>query len=414
MLSSFLRRISAFAAVSTAAFFVAQTAAAQVVPNDPYFFKQWNLRQINAPLAWESTTGSSSVVVGIIDTGVDITHPDLKDNIWTNVNEIPNNGIDDDKNGYIDDIHGWNFVSNSPMVVPTSTAFQSEEAWSHGTVVSSIVGAKGNNGIGMTGVAWNVRIMPLVALDASGYGSSDAVAKALVYAAKNGVKIINMSLVGFDESDADAEAIQWAAKQGILLIAATGNDTSQAHGANLDLLPAFPVCEDGDTNQVLGITGTDPLDQQASYANYGKACTDLSAPSTELFGARPALTWLNDQENGSVSTSLLYLEGVSGTSLATPQVTGVAALIASLRPNWTAEQIKQRLLQSIDPVEPNVAPGEKGNWGYGRINAAKAVAGLAPTSTKPVVTTKPKVTVKPSKKLIEIAQMTRTMWQLLK
>lgn len=410
MLSSLFWRISAYLAVSTAAVFVAQSAGAQVIPNDPYFPKQWNLRQINAPTAWESTTGSSSVIVGIIDTGVDITHPDLQENIWTNLKEIPNNGLDDDQNGYIDDIHGWNFVSNSPNVTPTSTVFQGEEAWSHGTVVSSIVGAKGNNGLGMTGVAWNVRIMPLVALDASGYGSSDAVAKALVYAAKNGVKIVNMSLVGFDQSEADAQAIKWAAEQGILLIAATGNDTSKAHGANLDLVPAFPVCEDGETNQVLGITGTDPLDQQASYANYGKACTDLSAPSTELFGARPTLKWLNDESEPG-SQPLIYLDGISGTSIATPQVTGVAALIASLRPEWSAEQIKQRLIQSVDPVEPNVTPGQKGDWGYGRINAAKAVAGLAPTPVKPVAP-KPKAAVKPSKKLIEITHMTRAVWQL--
>jgi subtilisin family serine protease len=221
-----------------------------VIPNDPQFSSLWGLHNagqtggtpdadIDAPEAWGITTGSSNTVVAVIDTGVDYTHPDLAANIWVNADdpstpqmegEIPGNNIDDDNNGFIDDVHGYDFVNNDGD--PMDDLF-------HGTHVAGTIGALGNNGIGVTGVNWNVRIMALKFLDASGYGYTSGAIAALNYAVANGATISNTSWGGGPFDQGLYDAIQAAGNAGHIFVAAAGNESS-----NNDSFPAYPASYD--------------------------------------------------------------------------------------------------------------------------------------------------------------------------
>ncbi|MDP3794023.1 MAG: S8 family peptidase, partial [Candidatus Uhrbacteria bacterium] len=298
---------------------------------------------------------------------------DLAVNIWTNVKEIPGDGLDNDGDELIDDVHGWNFVTNSPDVRPVFKDKQFEDAWSHGTVTASLLGAKGNNDIGIAGVIWNVRIMPLVVLGAEGEGKIVNLSKAIRYAVSHGAAIINFSLVGYEYDEALDRLIQNTVKAGVVVVTATGNDEQKA-GLNIDDIPVYPACYDGTSNMVLGVSGTDTLDQKAPFANYGKSCTDVAAPAQELFAARPS--YPHDRERAT-STVPGYIDRMTGTSLAAPLVSGVAALIKSVRPEWTPQQIYRRIIETSDPIEDNLKPEEKGGLGAGRLNAGRALAGLA-------------------------------------
>lgn len=350
--------------------------AAELVPNDTFWDRQWDLRQVHAPEAWSVTTGSKDVIVAVIDTGIDITHPDLKENIWTNAHEIPGDGIDNDHDGFVDDVHGWNFANNSADVRPVRKDAQYEEAWSHGTLVASILGARGDNEMGIAGMAWNVKIMPLAVLDADGEGQISDIVKAIRYAVSHGANVINFSLVGYEDNDELNRLMKNAADAGVVLVAATGNADDVKAGINIDDFPAYPVCSEGAINIIIGVSGTDTLDQKAPYANYGKICTDISAPAQELFAARPSYP----HDVKPTSTVPGYVGDMTGTSLAAPLVSGVAALIKSVRPSWTAQQIRERILSTADPVEEMLTRQEKGRLGYGRLNAGRALAGLFPTS----------------------------------
>ncbi len=350
-----------------------------IIPNDPHWQHEWYLRQIHMPEAWISSTGSASVIVAVLDTGIDILHQDIKDNIWMNTKEIPGDGLDNDQDGYVDDVHGWNFVTNRSDLQPLRKQGQSSKAMSHGTAVASLIGGRGNDGIGMAGVAWNVRLMPLVILDADGAGTLDGLMEAIRYAVSHGASIINLSLAGLDYDEQLDQLMRRAALANVTIVAATGNDGRRKSGLNIDETPTYPACMDGSMNAVLGVSGTDTLDQKAPYANAGQVCTDLSAPGHDIFAARP-------QENSGTSTHPGYMEGLTGTSVAAPLVSGVAALIKSLQPSWTAEQIRHRLIQSTDPIEDSTV-AVHGRLGSGRLNAAKAVQGLLPTPIIASVTT---------------------------
>ncbi len=346
------------------------SAAPFVIPDltNPYWQRQWYLRQIQAPQAWQLVTSTKDVIVAVIDAGVDITHPDLKDAIWTNPREIPRNGIDDDGNGYIDDVHGWNFVTNSGDVRPQEIRNQLEEAWSHGTFVSSLIGARSLDHIGMVGVNQSVQIMPLTALDGDGYGTIPNVLQAIRYAVNHGASIINLSLAGFDNSPDLAEMIKRARDAGVLVVAATGNGDARA-GRDTDMQPVYPACFDQSTNIVVGVSGTDSQDQHADYANYGMQCTDLSAPGFELFGARPSYPRM--EEAGRKAER--YLDGMTGTSLAAPLVSGVASLLKAARPDLTVDQLHQLLTSTTDNIDLTLNFPQRGKMGTGRLNAFKAV-----------------------------------------
>ncbi len=345
---------------------------------DTFFSKQWHLRQIDAPAAWTVSTGSRDVIVALIDTGVDIQHEDLRENIWTNLREIPGDGIDNDQNGYIDDVHGWNFVSQTGDVRPVYREIQTEDAWTHGTLVASLIGARGGNGIGVSGVAWNVRLLPLVILDADGEGDVTELEEAVRYAVSQGADVINFSLVGYEETPTLTELMRRAADAGVVLVAATGNSAGK-QGVNIDQVPAYPACSEGASNIVIGVTGTDALDQRAPFANTGITCTDIAAPAHEIFGARPSYP---HHKGRATSTVPGYYGGYTGTSLAAPLVSGVAALLKAQHPEWTAAQIRERILTTADPIQGSGDGWRTALLGVGRLNAGRALGASATSALR--------------------------------
>lgn len=343
-----------------------QVFAAKII-DDTFAAKEWHLKAIHAPQAWERETGSSDVIVAVIDSGVDIDHPDLRQNIWTNPQEVPNNGIDDDGDGYIDDVHGWNFVDDTNDVRPIISEDGIDEAFIHGTVVSSLIAARGNDGIGIAGVSWNTRIMPLVVLGADGSGRDTDIAKAIRYATAHGVDIINLSFVGYEKDEVLAQAINEATSQGVLFVSAAGNGDEEP-GENLDLTAAFPACDKGAAGKgSISVTSVDEWKRKAAYANYG-TCVDVSAPGENLFAARPTYAHTNRAQMAPG-----YRGNLSGTSVAAPLVAGVAALLKSQHPDWTPEEIAKRIIETSDSVD-EVNPDYVGKLGRGQINAEKALA----------------------------------------
>ena len=256
----------------------------------------WGLGKIDAPGAWAATEGSPDVIVAVIDSGVDVTHPDLANNIWRNTGETAN-GQDDDGNGYPDDLHGWDFANgdNEP-----------EDQNEHGTHVAGTIGAVGGNG-GIVGVSPRVRIMPLKTLSPSG-GSTVAAIQAIDYARRNGAQIINASWGSYGYSNALREAISRAGQAGILFVAASGNGDQYGRGMDADRSPMFPASYD--LPNILSVAATDRVDRLSSFSNYGANVVHLAAPGEQIASTVPGRQYA-------------YLDG---TSMATPHVAGVAAL----------------------------------------------------------------------------------------
>ncbi|MCW1892114.1 MAG: S8 family serine peptidase [Candidatus Uhrbacteria bacterium] len=357
---SFVRRIVAVSFVLQA--FLPVGVFAQMT-NDPLVSDQWFLSKIQASKAWGVTTGSSNVIVAVIDTGVDIMHEDLKENVWTNPGEIPENGIDDDGDGLIDDVHGWNFIDQTNDVSPHRVTKSTEESIAHGTIVSSLIGAKGGNGRGMAGVAWNVRIMPIVALDAEGQGPTDDVALAIRYAVDRGAQIVNLSMEGPLMEDALGDAIGYAADHRVLVVTVSGNAELES-GNDLSIRPVYPACVDVHRSSLMTVSGTDKHDQKSLYANYG-SCVDIAAPSVDMLAAEPVLT----DDEIFVSG---YSQGWSGTSLAAPLVSGAAALLKSMHPDWSPLRMKKQLMQTADPIMV-AEEAYRGKMGSGRLNVGSAL-----------------------------------------
>ena len=341
-------------------------------PNDEFFRVQWGLQNtgqralappnaagtlaadIRAPAAWDVTTGSREVAVAVIDSGADTSHPDLVDNLWRNPGESgpgqATNGLDDDGNGFADDVNGWDFFANDAQPLDDE---------GHGTHVTGTVGAKGNNAIGVTGVAQSGSLMILRALDANGSGSVAGVISAYAYAARNGARVVNLSFGGGDGSRAERDAI--AAASGLLFVAAAGND-----GANNDVVGSFPC--NYDLPNVVCVGASDRNDALAGFSNRGARTVDLVAPGVEI-----ASTYF-DPTSTSAASRYVYL---SGTSMAAPHVAGIAALALSRAPGLTVSQLRDALLTSVDvlpALQPVTVTG-------GRANAARAVqaAGAAET-----------------------------------
>lgn len=326
-------------------------------PNDPYFSLQWYLAQsndadIDAKSAWDTETGSSDVVVAIIDTGADMDHVDLVDNFWVNPNEIANNGIDDDNNGYIDDINGWNFIDDNNNLYPVPDGSGSDFGVNHGTHVAGTVGATGNNGIGVTGVNWSTSLMILKVLDDEGVGDTYGIAQAIRYAQDNGADIINMSLGAYTPASIEREATEDAIDSGIMVMAALGND-----GVNVNSYPIYPACY----SKVMGVAATNASDEAASFTNYGTDCADISAPGVNIYST------LFVDGSDDFNSPYGYM---SGTSMATPVVAGVAALLKSNLYAELAASIKDAIRGSADDV------GLGTGMGTGRINASAALEAL--------------------------------------
>jgi subtilisin family serine protease len=343
---------------------------ATVIPSDPDYVKQWYLDRIRAPLAWDKIRETPNVIIAVIDTGVQITHPDLAANIWTNTGEIPGNGIDDDHNGFIDDYHGWDFVNDVPDPSPKFEDGFTEAGVMHGTIVAGIIAAVGNNGTGISGITWQAKIMSLKVLDDKGEGKTSDVIRAIDYAINNKAAIINLSFVGLDYSRALYEAIQRADNAGVIVVAAAGNEESQGQGYNLDITPMYPACDDGTDNMVIGVAATDAVDQKADFSSYGSKCVDIAAPGVGFFST--AVFAPTEQINNTYLDQ--YYSGYwSGTSMATPVVAGVLALLEGIDPGAKAQQIKDILLASADDIN-KLNPNYQGKLGTGRVNAYNAVS----------------------------------------
>ncbi|HEV2711804.1 MAG TPA: S8 family serine peptidase, partial [Gaiellaceae bacterium] len=321
-----------------------------VNPDDTYFSSLWGLTKIEAPSAWDATQGSDSVIVAVVDTGLDYNHVDIQDNVWAN--DDPIGGGDNDGNGYPDDHRGWDFANrdNNPI-----------DDEGHGTHVAGTIGARGNNGQGVVGVNWRVKLMPLKAANASGSLAESWVIEAFRYACANGAKVINGSFGGPDNAQAMLDAIN--ACPNALFVFAGGND-----GTNNDSFPAYP-CSYPAAN-IICVAATDSSDALAFFSNYGVNSVDVAAPGFNIYSTLLA---------GSYGSE-------SGTSMAAPHVAGAAALVLANSPGLTTAELRRALLLSVDTnpaLTGLVATG-------GRLNVRRALSqdvvaptGLAAQSASP-------------------------------
>lgn len=329
-----------------------------LAPNDTYYtsdllthLEQSNDADIDASSAWESTTGDRSVIVAVIDTGVDIDHEDLADNIWVNPGEIAGNNLDDDGNGFIDDVNGWDFIDDDNDVTPTpNSANFDETVVLHGTHVAGTIGAIGNNAVGVTGVNWEVTILPIKVFDDDGGSSIAVIADAMEYATDMGADVLNMSFGGYSTSVTEEDAIAEVVAAGGLPVAAAGNDS-----LNIDDVPSYPVCYP----DVLGVSAVDGDDAMAWFTNYGAGCVDVAAPGQSILSTY----YTDDPANGFVSP-YGYL---SGTSMATPVVSGIAALMLAVDGTLKNTDLTDLIISSTDNIGLPAL-------GSGRVNAARAIS----------------------------------------
>ncbi len=303
---------------------------------------------IDAPEAWSIETGSSGTVIAVLDSGIDLDHPDLLNRIWSNPGETAGNSIDDDGNGYIDDTRGWDFVNgdNDP-----------DDDYHHGTHVSGIIGAEADNGTGVAGINWDVRLMPLKVLDSGGIGALDKILLAIQYAVDNGAEIINASW-GLDPktttfSQSLYDAIADARDHGILFVSAAGNKGVVEWPARFNL------------DNILSVTATDYNDQLTDFGTGTLAAVD--AEDVDL--AAPGDTIYSTFIDGSQNATYNYLDG---TSQSAAFVSGVAGLLLSHSPTLTADQIKARILAGVDPVSDSDVT--QSTVSGGRLNAESALS----------------------------------------
>lgn len=331
--------------------------AAEVIPNDTDFGMLYGMKNtgqdggvagadIKATQAWGISTGSRNVLVGVIDTGIDYTHPDLAANMWSNPGETgldaagkdkSTNGVDDDNNGYVDDFRGWDFVNNDNDPMDDNK---------HGTHCAGTIGAQGNDGVGVVGVNWQVSLVGLKFLSGSGSGTLEGAVQAIEYGNKIGVTLTSNSWGGGGFSQTMYDAIKGARDGGILFVAAAGNDS-----ANNDSNPHYPSSYDLDN--VIAVAATDNKDAITSFSCYGLTSVDLAAPGAQIHSTIPGNQYAK----------------LSGTSMATPHVSGVAALVKAVHPNATYAEIRDRILNGTDAVPALASKVSSG----GRLNAYNAL-----------------------------------------
>lgn len=322
----------------------------ELVPNDPQYVEQWSLPLLQMPKAWSVERGSPSVVIAVVDTGAELTHPDLRDQLWRNPHEIPDNGLDDDDNGFADDLYGWDFVD--ALRAPGKGDFTRRDndpadETGHGTHVAGIVAARPNNGIGIAGVAWGCRLMVLragfAARDDGTLLQGDDSAAAILYAVENGASVVNLSWGDEHPSFLLRDVVRYAYEREVVLVGATGNDNR----ATVAYPAAYP--------EVLSVGASDQNDDAAYFTN-GHAGVDVAAP-------------------GMVILSLGLHEGLrtlSGTSMAAPHVAGIVGLMRSKRRALRVETIRAILKTSADPLQT-----EGRLVGVGRVNAYRSLLASA-------------------------------------
>jgi subtilisin family serine protease len=300
------------------------------IPNDTRFGELWGMRNtgqsggtagadIKAYQAWDITTGSRDIVVAVIDTGVDYTHPDLAANMWVNPGEIAGNGIDDDGNGFVDDVYGYDFCNDDGDPMDDNN---------HGTHCAGIIGAVGNNSLGVVGVCWKVKIMAVKFISFAGEGSTSDAIEAIEYSTLMGANLTSNSWSGGAYDQSMKDAIDAAGAAGMLFVAAAGND-----GTNNDIAPSYP--SSFDCNNIIAVASTDRYDHKASFSNYGLTTVDLGAPGSSILSCQPG-------------SKYQYL---SGTSMAAPHVAGACALVWSLNPTLSNSEVKDIILGSVDPID---------------------------------------------------------------
>jgi subtilisin family serine protease len=323
-------------------------------PNDQYFSSLWGMTKIEAPAAWETRTDSNAVTVAVVDTGVDYTHVDIQDNVWAN--DDPIGGGDNDGNGYVDDVRGWDFAygDNDPS-----------DDEGHGTHVAGTIGARGNNTTGVTGVNWRVKLMALKAADSSGLEESWIV-DAFHYACANGAKVINGSFGGSSYSQAILDSIN--ACPGSLFVVAAGNGGPDGVGDNNDSSPVYP-CSYIAAN-IVCVAATTSGDVLASFSNYGVNSVDLAAPGVSILSTVPPAFDVDPADGNGYDT-------YHGTSMATPHVAGAAALVLANSPGLTTAELRRALLLAVDAKPSLIAVVATG----GRLNVRRALSQdiVAPT-----------------------------------
>jgi len=307
-------------------------------PNDPLYPGQWGLTQINAPTAWDVVTGATDVVIAVVDAGLDTSHPDLAGQLWTNPGEIAGNSVDDDNNGYVDDIHGWNIVDDNANLSDNT---------GHGTQVAGVIAAATNNGAGIAGVCWNCRLMVVKVTQSGGAANYSDIAAGVNYAAQKGAEVINLSLGGYSDSATLRAAVE-AASETAVVVGGAGNDDKSD--------PFYPAAYD---DYVLAVAGTSSSDTKVGTSNYG--------------------TWVDVSAPGEVITTTFDGGGygsTSGTSMAVPFAAGLAGLLRSRHPGWSPNTVRAQIVQTADDID-SLNPGYVGQLGSGRINAGQAVATTA-------------------------------------
>ncbi len=282
-------------------------------PTDSFFRRQWALRDARVPKAWRTSVGGA-VTVAVLDTGIDATHPDLAANLWTNPGEVAGNGVDDDGNGFVDDVHGADMVNGDGD--PT-------DGVGHGTAVAGVIGGCGNNGAGVSGVAWRIRLMPVKVLPDEGFGTTATLVAGLRYALSNGARVVNMSLNGADRSLALEEAIAAAEAQGVLVVTSAGND-----GGDRDSVPSYPASIASPA--VVSVASSNRSGGLGYGSAYGAGSVDIAAPGDSILTTEP---------RGRYGLR-------SGTSFSAAYVSGAAALLAAAKPSASGPRLRRALLAS--------------------------------------------------------------------
>jgi subtilisin family serine protease len=354
--------------------------AFSTIPNDEFFNNQWALRNtgqyadgiagsdIKAADGWDYEKGSRDIVIAVIDTGVDYTHIEFVDNIWNNTGETDcNDGIDNDDNDYIDDCIGWDFttcdqfgVDETCETITTEDNDPMDES-GHGTHVAGIIGARGNNGDGIAGVMWNVRIMPLRFLNSQGLGDFFDAVNAVDYARMNGADIINASFGGSGYVPEFFDSVAAARDAGVLFVAAAGND-----GTNNDEFPMYPASFN--LANVLTVASTNQRDTLSSFSNFGTSTVHVGAPGEYILSTQPPGISFADCAN----SAFVGYDFCFGTSMAAPHVAGLAGLILSFYPDFSYLQAKWTIIRYVDIIQSLQSAVFHG----GRINAYKALTSL--------------------------------------
>jgi subtilisin family serine protease len=339
---------AALEALENAGFYAEPDASIEghAQPNDEHFPLQWHLQTgmlgIEAPAAWDEVNNTGDVVIAVLDSGCDRNHPDIAPNLWRNEGEIPDNGVDDDGNGYVDDLHGYDFVNDDG---------EPNDDSGHGSMVFGILAAAGDNDIGISGVAWRARVMCLKVLRSDADGKVSDAIEAMLYAVKEGAKVLNLSW-GYQTNAPSLfllNAIGEAGRNGLVIVASAGN-LGLENRTGLGEMATYPASFED--SHLISVASSGQEGKLSPFSNYGAESVDLAAPGEDL-----------------LTTTVDGYGAFTGTSASVAVVSGVAALVWAQYPAWSAEQVKQRILETViveSTLEGKTLTG-------GRIDLAKSV-----------------------------------------